>query len=122
MTSNHRRLLHERKYIILYGTALEPNLIGPTLPPIPPFISDRTYWNLVYLPVRQVLLELDLRILLGLYNPLELEFTYPTGVTGPTGIGITYPTGIIYPTGIGITGPTGVQYPYRNWNYLSHWS
>ncbi|MCU5107449.1 exosporium leader peptide-containing protein [Bacillus cereus] len=25
------------EYIILHGTALEPNLIGPTLPPIPPF-------------------------------------------------------------------------------------
>lgn len=51
------------KYIILHGTALEPNLIGPTLPPIPPF----TFPN----------------------GPTGI--TGPTGATGFTGIGITGP-------------------------------
>lgn len=67
------------EYSILHGTALEPNLIGPTLPSIPPFT----------LPT----------------GPTGI--TGPTGATGFTGIGITGPTGGTGPTGIGITGPTG---------------
>ncbi|MGG0650471.1 exosporium leader peptide-containing protein [Bacillus mycoides] len=69
-----------KENIILHGPALEPNLIGPTLPPIPPFTFPT--------------------------GPTGI--TGPTGATGFTGIGITGPTGIIGPTGIGITGPTGV--------------
>ncbi|PFL68590.1 collagen-like exosporium glycoprotein BetA [Bacillus anthracis] len=61
------------EYIILHGTALEPNLIGPTLPPIPPFTFPT--------------------------GPTGIGITGPTGVTGPTGIGITGPTGA---TGLGI--------------------
>ncbi|QWI17771.1 exosporium leader peptide-containing protein [Bacillus wiedmannii] len=53
------------QYIILHGPALEPNLIGPTLPPIPPFTFPS--------------------------GPTGM--TGPTGATGFTGIGITGPTG-----------------------------
>ncbi|KXY27666.1 collagen-like exosporium glycoprotein BetA [Bacillus mycoides] len=67
------------EYIILHGPALEPNLIGPTLPPIPPFTFPT--------------------------GPTGI--TGPTGATGFTGIGITGPTGVTGITGIGITGPTG---------------
>ncbi|HDR7621968.1 exosporium leader peptide-containing protein [Bacillus mycoides] len=67
-----------KENIILHGPALEPNLIGPTLPPIPPFTFPT--------------------------GPTGIGITGPTGVTGITGIGITGPTGA---TGIGITGPTG---------------
>ncbi|UYO18439.1 collagen-like exosporium glycoprotein BetA [Bacillus sp. 41-22] len=67
-----------KENIILHGPALEPNLIGPTLPPIPSFTFPT--------------------------GPTGIGITGPTGVTGITGIGITGPTGA---TGIGITGPTG---------------
>ncbi|PES72573.1 exosporium leader peptide [Bacillus cereus] len=59
------------QYIILHGPALEPNLIGPTLPPIPPFTFPT--------------------------GPTGI--TGPTGATGFTGIGITGPTGVTGPTG-----------------------
>lgn len=49
------------QYIILHGPALEPNLIGPTLPPIPPFT----------------------------FPTGPTGTTGPTGATGFTGIGIT---------------------------------
>lgn len=67
----------------LNGAAFDPNLLGPTLPPIPAFT----------LPT-------------GPTGPTGVTgVTGPTGATGPTGIGITGPTG---PTGgTGITGPTG---------------
>ncbi|ETT79280.1 exosporium leader peptide [Bacillus mycoides] len=68
-----------KENIILHGPALEPNLIGPTLPPIPPFTFPT--------------------------GPTGI--TGPTGATGFTGIGITGPTGVTGITGIGITGPTG---------------
>ncbi|MGF9954753.1 collagen-like exosporium glycoprotein BetA [Bacillus mycoides] len=68
-----------KENIILHGPALEPNLIGPTLPPIPPFTFPT--------------------------GPTGI--TGPTGTTGFTGIGITGPTGVTGITGIGITGPTG---------------
>ncbi|WP_336992308.1 exosporium leader peptide-containing protein [Bacillus toyonensis] len=65
---------------ILNGAAFNPNLIGPTLPPVPPFT----------LPTGQT----------GAIGP-----TGPTGTTGVTGqTGATGQTG---PTGIGSTGPTG---------------
>ena len=67
------------QYIILHGPALEPNLIGPTLPPIPPFTFPNG-------PT-------------GITGPTGIGITGPTGVTGPTGIGITGPTGA---TGLGI--------------------
>lgn len=71
----------------LSGAALEPNLVGPTLPPIPPFT----------LPT----------------GPTGATgITGPTGPTGPTGVGNTGATG---PTGItgstGATGPTGTTGP-----------
>lgn len=67
----------------LSGAAFDPNLLGPTFPPIPAFT----------LPT-------------GPTGPTGITgITGPTGATGPTGIGITGPTG---PTGgTGITGPTG---------------
>ncbi|PES41590.1 collagen-like exosporium glycoprotein BetA [Bacillus thuringiensis] len=67
------------EYNILHGPALESNLIGPTLPSIPPFTFPT--------------------------GPTGI--TGPTGATGFTGIGITGPTGGTGSTGIGITGPTG---------------
>ncbi|KFM95740.1 exosporium leader peptide-containing protein [Bacillus clarus] len=79
-------------YEILYGTALDPNSIGPTLPPVPPF----------QLPT-------------GPTGPTG--GTGATGPTGATGIGITGstgPTGVTGPTGatgltgIGETGPQGL--------------
>ncbi|WP_240520394.1 exosporium leader peptide-containing protein [Bacillus thuringiensis] len=64
----------------LNGAAFDPNLLGPTLPPIPAFT----------LPT-------------GPTGPTGVTgVTGPTGATGPTGIGITGPTG-----GTGISGPTG---------------
>ncbi|EEM95200.1 collagen-like exosporium glycoprotein BetA [Bacillus thuringiensis] len=62
------------EYSILHGPALEPNLIGPTLPSIPPFTFPT--------------------------GPTGI--TGPTGATGFTGIGITGPTGVTGPTGLGI--------------------
>jgi len=47
------------QYIILHRPALEPNLIGPTLPPIPPYTFPT--------------------------GPTGIGITGPTGVTGPTG-------------------------------------
>ncbi|MEC1980693.1 exosporium leader peptide-containing protein [Bacillus cereus] len=75
-------------YGVLKGAAFDPNLIGPTLPSIPPFT----------LPT-------------GVTGP-----TGATGPTGPTGIpgltGATGPTGVTGITGsTGITGPTGVTGP-----------
>ncbi|PGM88182.1 exosporium leader peptide-containing protein [Bacillus cereus] len=73
---------------LLSAAVLDPNLIGPTLPPIPPFT----------LPTGTT----------GPTGPTGITgITGPTGATGPTGIGITGPTGATGPTGIGITGPTG---------------
>lgn len=48
-----------KENIILHGPALEPNLIGPTLPPIPPFTFPTDLLESQDLPVRQVLLELE---------------------------------------------------------------
>ncbi|MDM5194502.1 collagen-like exosporium glycoprotein BetA [Bacillus hominis] len=81
------------QYIILHGPALEPNLIGPTLPPIPPFTFPTGPTGITG-PT-------------GATGFTGIGITGPTGVTGPTGIGITGPTGVTGPTGIGITGPTG---------------
>lgn len=81
------------KYIISHGTALEPNLIGPTLPPIPPFTFPTGPTGITG-PT-------------GATGFTGIGITGPTGVTGPTGIEITGPTGVTGPTGIGITGPTG---------------
>ncbi|MRS24710.1 exosporium leader peptide-containing protein [Bacillus sp. RIT694] len=65
----------------LIGAAFDPNLLGPTLPPIPPFT----------LPTGPT------------------GSTGPTGITGPTGFtGSTGETGLTGPTGIGSTGPTGI--------------
>ncbi|MFU1904198.1 exosporium leader peptide-containing protein [Bacillus thuringiensis] len=80
----------------LNGAAFDPNLLGPTLPPIPAFT----------LPT-------------GPTGPTGVTgVTGPTGATGPTGIGITGPTGgtgitgSTGPTGsTGITGPTGPTGP-----------
>ena len=73
--------------IILHGLSLEPNLIGPTLPSIPPFTF----------PTGPT----------GATGFAGIGITGPTGATGPTGIGITGLTGATGPTEIGITGPTG---------------
>ncbi|WP_316250368.1 exosporium leader peptide-containing protein [Bacillus wiedmannii] len=68
----------------LIGAAFDPNLLGPTLPPIPPFT----------LPTGPT------------------GSTGPTGITGPTGFtGSTGETGLTGPTGIGSTGPTGPTGP-----------
>ncbi|HDR8476096.1 TPA: exosporium leader peptide-containing protein [Bacillus cereus] len=71
----------------LSGAAFDPNLLGPTLPPIPVFT----------LPT-------------GPTGPTGI-----TGVTGPTGAtgitGPTGPTGATGPTGIGATGPQGLPGP-----------
>ncbi|MES5893303.1 collagen-like exosporium glycoprotein BetA [Bacillus cereus group sp. RP43] len=65
-----------KENIILHGPALEPNLIGPTLPPIPPFTFPT-----------------------GPTGVTGLTGIGITGPTGATGIGITGPTGA---TGLGI--------------------
>ncbi|WP_144503668.1 collagen-like exosporium glycoprotein BetA [Bacillus mycoides] len=65
-----------KENIILHGPALEPNLIGPTLPPIPPFTFPTGPTGVTGLT--------------GIGIP---------GPTGATGIGITGPTGA---TGLGI--------------------
>ncbi|PEL42702.1 exosporium leader peptide [Bacillus toyonensis] len=86
---------------LLSATVLDPNLIGPTLPPIPPFTlptgttgpTGPTGITGVTGPTGAT----------GVTGP-----TGATGLTGPTGItGVTGPTGATGPTGIGITGPTG---------------
>ncbi|MBG9723485.1 collagen-like exosporium glycoprotein BetA [Bacillus mycoides] len=69
-----------KENIILHGPALEPNLIGPTLPPIPPFTFPT--------------------------GPTGI--TGPTGATGFTGIGITGPTGATGIGITGPTGATGL--------------
>ncbi|KFN02169.1 exosporium leader peptide-containing protein [Bacillus clarus] len=72
---------------ILNGAALDPSLIGPTLPPTPPFTLPS-----------------------GPTGATGIGVTGVTGPTGPTGLtGTTGPTGIgsTGPTGIGATGPTG---------------
>ncbi|MDA2657227.1 exosporium leader peptide-containing protein [Bacillus cereus] len=83
------------EYSILHGPALEPNLIGPTLPSIPPFTFPTGPTGITG-PT-------------GATGFTGIGITGPTGIgiTGPTGIGITGPTGVTGPTGIGITGPTG---------------
>lgn len=80
----------------LSGAAFNPNLLGPTLPPIPSFT----------LPTGAT----------GPTGPTGI--TGSTGPTGPTGgIGITGSTGptgetgLTGPTGIGSTGPTGPTGP-----------
>ncbi len=120
------------KYIILHGTTLEPNLIGPTATTNSTiYISDtdtRTYWN--HRTYRCDRFYWNWHIYWshwGLQDPTGnwhywshwgsqdlhgIGITGPTGVTGPTGIGsFTGPTGVTGPTGIGITGPTGVTGP-----------
>lgn len=78
----------------LSGAAFDPNLLGPTLPPIPAFT----------LPTGPT----GPTGITGVTGP-----TGATGITGPTGIGITGPTGptggtgVTGPTGIGSSGPTG---------------
>ncbi|MEI3896269.1 MULTISPECIES: exosporium leader peptide-containing protein [unclassified Bacillus (in: firmicutes)] len=85
----------------LSGAAFDPNLLGPTLPPIPAFT----------LPT-------------GPTGPTGITgVTGPTGATGPTGptgigsTGVTGPTGATGPTGptgigsTGVTGPTGTTGP-----------
>ena len=67
------------EYSILHGPALEPNLIGPTLPSIPPFTF----------PTGPT----------GITGPTGATGFTGIGITGPTGIGITGPTGA---TGLGI--------------------
>ncbi|MGE6501835.1 exosporium leader peptide-containing protein [Bacillus wiedmannii] len=82
---------------VLQANALDPNLIGPTLPSIPPFT----------LPTGST----------GATGPTGS--TGSTGITGPTGstgsTGITGPTGSTGSTGItgptGSTGPTGATGP-----------
>ncbi|MEI4650195.1 exosporium leader peptide-containing protein [Bacillus cereus] len=103
----------------LSGAAFEPNLLGPTLPPIPAFTlptgpTGPTGITGVTGPTGAT----------GSTGPTgatgtgstgptgptgatEIGSTGPTGPTGETGIGITGPTGPTGPTGIGITGPTG---------------
>ncbi|HDR8474856.1 TPA: exosporium leader peptide-containing protein [Bacillus cereus] len=82
----------------LSGAAFDPNLLGPTLPPIPAFT----------LPTGPT----GPTGITGVTGP-----TGATGITGPTGIGITGPTGptggtgVTGPTGIGSSGPTGVTGP-----------
>ncbi|MGN5653427.1 exosporium leader peptide-containing protein [Bacillus sp. Brlt_9] len=98
----------------LSGAAFNPNLLGPTLPPIPAFTlptgpTGPTGNTGVTGPTGAT----------GITGPTGIGVTGPTGptggtgitgptgetgATGPTGIGSTGPTG---PTGIGITGPTG---------------
>ncbi|MES5893446.1 exosporium leader peptide-containing protein [Bacillus cereus group sp. RP43] len=73
------------KIEFLSGSAFDPNLLGPTLPPIPPFILPTG-------PTGPT----------GATGPMGITgVTGPTGATGPTGI-----TGVTGPTGA--TGPTGV--------------
>ncbi|MFZ3196261.1 collagen-like exosporium glycoprotein BetA [Bacillus mycoides] len=86
------------EYIILHGPALEPNLIGPTLPPIPPFTFPTGPTGITGPTGATGFTGI------GITGPTGIGITGPTGVTGITGIGITGPTGA---TGIGITGPTG---------------
>ncbi|SDL43345.1 exosporium leader peptide [Bacillus toyonensis] len=80
----------------LHGAAINPNLIGPTFPPIPSFT----------LPT-------------GLIGTTGV--TGPTGPTGETGIGSTGPTGPTVITGpIGpteVTGSTGPTGPAPNINF-----
>ncbi|MDA1577312.1 exosporium leader peptide-containing protein [Bacillus cereus group sp. BY17LC] len=78
-------------YGVLKGAAFNPNLIGPTLPSIPPFT----------LPTGPT----------GVTGPTGI--TGLTGATGPTGpTGITGSTGATGPTGpTGITGSTGATGP-----------
>ncbi|MEW9597757.1 exosporium leader peptide-containing protein [Bacillus toyonensis] len=74
----------------LHGAAINPNLIGPTFPPIPSFT----------LPTGPT----------GATGPTGIGITGPTGPTGETGI--TGPTGPTGETGLtGLMGPTGVTGP-----------
>ncbi|AJG76522.1 MULTISPECIES: exosporium leader peptide-containing protein [Bacillus] len=99
------------KYIILHGTALEPNLIGPTLPPIPPFTFPNGPTGITGPTGATGFTGIGITGPTGVTGPTGIGITGPTGVTGPTGIEITGPTGVTGPTGIGITGPTGVTGP-----------
>lgn len=74
----------------LSGAAFDPNLLGPTLPPIPAFT----------LPTGPT----GPTGITGVTGPTGA--TGSTGPTGATGIGSTGPTGPTGETGIGITGPT----------------
>ncbi|WP_144616256.1 exosporium leader peptide-containing protein [Bacillus cereus] len=90
----------------LSGAAFDPNLLGPTLPPIPALTlpagpTGPTGSTGVTGPTGAT----------GITGPTGIGISGPTGPTGGTGItgptgetGATGPTG---PTGIGITGPTG---------------
>ncbi|HDR7717289.1 collagen-like protein [Bacillus albus] len=95
------------QYIILHGPALEPNLIGPTLPPIPPFTFPTGPTGITGPTGATGFTGIGITGPTGVTGPTGIGITGPTGVTGPTGIGITGPTGVTGPTGIGITGPTG---------------
>ncbi|MHC2836282.1 exosporium leader peptide-containing protein [Bacillus sp. F9_6S_D1_P_5] len=84
----------------LSGAAFDPNLLGPTLPPIPAFTlptgpTGPTGNTGVTGPTGAT----------GITGPTGIGVTGPTGPTG--GTGITGPTGATGPTGIGSTGPTG---------------
>ncbi|KMP36837.1 exosporium leader peptide [Bacillus cereus] len=95
------------QYIILHGPALEPNLIGPTLPPIPPFTFPTGPTGITGPTGATGFTGIGITGPTGGTGPTGIGITGPTGGTGPTGIGITGPTGVTGPTGIGITGPTG---------------
>jgi len=99
----------------LSGAAFDPNLLGPTLPPIPAFTlptgpTGPTGSTGVTGPTGATGITGPTGI--GVTGPTGptggTGITGPTGATGPTGIGSTGPTG---PTGIGITGPTGPTGP-----------
>ncbi|MEK4928197.1 exosporium leader peptide-containing protein [Bacillus sp. FSL K6-1338] len=98
------------EYNTLHGPALEPNLIGPTLPSIPPFTfpTGPTGPTGITGPTGATgFTGIGITGPTGVTGPTGIGITGPTGVTGPAGIGITGPTGVTGPTGIGITGPTG---------------
>ncbi|WP_346817880.1 exosporium leader peptide-containing protein [Bacillus paramobilis] len=96
---------------ILPGAASDPNLIGPTLPPIPSFTlptgatgpTGPTGVTGATGPTGSG--NTGITGSTGITGP-----TGPTGLTGasgPAGVGVTGQTGPTGPTGIGATGPTG---------------
>lgn len=93
----------------LGGAAFDPNLLGPTLPPIPAFTlptgpTGPTGGTGVTGPTGSTGPS-------GPVGPTGIGSTGPTGPTGETGItgwtGVTGSTGPTGPAGIGVTGPTG---------------
>ncbi|WP_144474077.1 exosporium leader peptide-containing protein [Bacillus tropicus] len=96
----------------LSGAAFDPNLLGPTLPPIPAFTlptgpTGPTGITGVTGPTGTT----GATGSTGPMGPTGMGSTGPTGPTGGTGItgstGVTGPVGPTGPTGIGATGPTG---------------